>query len=340
MLLQNYWLTLAVALFLPALAWIEARADLPALRRVALAVSALVIIRLVLNWYVLDYAFGTIPLANGLVAGYAFPAAAFAFASLLFRRRDDDLLVATLEAGTVTLLALFVALEIRHWSGGGSLAQPAGFTEIALHLLTTAVQATVYLYLAQRTGRLVLVWAWKVLGGVALVWGIGVIVLNPMATGAPAGVLTLFAAYFAPACFAALAQSRMPDTRVRIGLGGYAVVAGLAWITLQIRQFFHPDGMALSVAPIEAAELWGWSGGWLAFGIGLMVQGIRTGERLLRLTALGVMGLVCIKVFAIDMSGLTGLWRVLSFLGLGMALIGLGVVYRRFVVPAQQGQTG
>jgi uncharacterized membrane protein len=49
MLLQDYWLTLAVALFLPALAWIEARADLPALRPVALAVAALVIVRLVLN---------------------------------------------------------------------------------------------------------------------------------------------------------------------------------------------------------------------------------------------------------------------------------------------------
>jgi uncharacterized membrane protein len=36
------------------------------------------------------------------------------------------------------------------------------------------------------------------------------------------------------------------------------------------------------------------------------------------------------------MSDLTGLWRVLSFLGLGLALIGLGVVHRRFVLPAKQ----
>jgi uncharacterized membrane protein len=31
------------------------------------------------------------------------------------------------------------------------------------------------------------------------------------------------------------------------------------------------------------------------------------------------------------MSGLVGLWRVLSFLGLGLTLIALGAVYRRFV---------
>jgi len=48
-----------------------------------------------------------------------------------------------------------------------------------------------------------------------------------------------------------------------------------------------------------------------------------------------VIGLVCAKVFLIDMSGLTGLWRVLSFLGL--ALIGLGAVQRRFVLPGKQG---
>ena len=54
-----------------------------------------------------------------------------------------------------------------------------------------------------------------------------------------------------------------------------------------------------------------------------MVQGIRSRQHLVRMTALGVIGLVCVKVFAVDMSGLTGLWRVLSFLGLGMALIGL-----------------
>jgi uncharacterized membrane protein len=98
--------------------------------------------------------------------------------------------------------------------------------------------------------------------------------------------------------------------------------------------------MGVNAAPIEAVELWGWSGGWLAYGIGLMAQGIRTSQRLLRLTALGVIGLVCAKVFVVDMSGLTGLWRVLSFLGLGLALICLGAVYRRFVLPAADGTSG
>jgi uncharacterized membrane protein len=339
MLLHDYWLTLAVSLFLPPLAWIEARAELPGLRPVAMAVAAVVIVRLGLNWYVLDYAFGTLPLVNGLLAGYAVPAASFAFASVVFRRRGDDRLVATLEAGAVAFFAVFVALEIRHWSGSGDLARPAGFAEAALHLLTLAVQATGYLFLAQRTGRPVLSRAWQVLGGIALAYGAALLVLNPMVTNARASVLTLGAAYLLPAGLAVLARPAAPIGKVRLALGAYAVAAGFAWITLQVRQVFHPDGMGFAGSPVEAAELWGWSGAWLAYGLGLMLQGIRSGQRLLRLTALGVIGLVCVKVFAIDMSGLTGLWRVVSFLGLGLALIGLGTVYRRFV-PVRQAADG
>jgi uncharacterized membrane protein len=174
----------------------------------------------------------------------------------------------------------------------------------------------------------------------ALTSGVAVLVFNPMVTGASAGIFALFAAYLAPGCLAVLARRSVADGDIRTGLGAYAVVAGFVWITLQIRQVFHPGGMGIYGTPIEEEELWGWSGGWLVYGIGLMVQAIRSGQRLLRLTALGVIGLVCAKVFVIDMSGLTGLWRVLSFQGLWLALIGLGLVYRRFVLPAQQGQDG
>jgi uncharacterized membrane protein len=96
--------------------------------------------------------------------------------------------------------------------------------------------------------------------------------------------------------------------------------------------------MSVIFGSIDDAELWAWSGAWLAYGVALMVLGIRTEQRLLRLAALAVVALVCLKVFLIDMADLTGLWRVLSFLGLGLALIGLGVVHRRFVLPTQKEQ--
>ena len=336
MLLHDHWLTLAIALFLPALAWIEARADLPPLRKVALVVALVVMVRLLLNWYVLDYAFGTTPVANGLIPAYAAPAAAFAFAAWLFRRRPDDMLVAPLEAGAVTFGSLFVALEIRHGFTDGVLTDSSDFNEIALHMLTMSTQAVMYLYLARRTGRPILGWAWRILGSIALLTATLLLLFNPAFTDAKAGVLSLLAAYLVPAVLAVLARRYITEPPINRVVGIYALVGGFAWITLQIRQLFHPGQMSVIDHRITDAELWSWSGAWLAYGIALMVQGIRSQEKVLRLAALGVVGLVCAKVFLIDMADLTGLWRVLSFLGLGLALIGLGVVHRRFVLPAKQ----
>jgi uncharacterized membrane protein len=104
-------------------------------------------------------------------------------------------------------------------------------------------------------------------------------------------------------------------------------------VTLSIRHAFHPERMGLGAAPIEEAELWAYSGAWIAFGAVLLLPGVRGGVRAVRLAALGVIGIATLKVFLIDMNELVGLWRVLSFLGLGLALIGLGLVYRRFVLP-------
>ncbi len=328
MLLRDQWLTLSIALLLPALAWIEARADLPPLRQVALAIAAVVLIRLAVNWYVLDYVYGTMRLAGGLFVAYGFPAVSFAVAGAMFRRRGDDPVVATLEAGACSLASAFVALEIRQSFGGETFAGSFSFSEAALHLLTMAVQATAYLAIAQRTGRGILHFVWRVLGGVALALGVVLVLGNPCLTDADAGPATLLIAYAVPACLAAFAQSRLPPSRLRDLLGVYALVAGFVWVTLQVRQIFHPGALGLLQGNVDDAELWAWSGAWLVLGLGLMAFGVWAARRRLRLAALGVIGLVCVKVFLIDMSDLAGIWRVLSFLGLGLGLIGLSLISR------------
>ena len=53
----------------------------------------------------------------------------------------------------------------------------------------------------------------------------------------------------------------------------------------------------------------------------------------IRYAGLGVMALVVVKVFVSDMSDLEGLYRILSFMGLGICLVGMGWLYTRFVQP-------
>ena len=48
---------------------------------------------------------------------------------------------------------------------------------------------------------------------------------------------------------------------------------------------------------------------------------------------LALVALTVVKLFLFDMRALDGLWRVASFLGLGLSLVAVAGVYRRFVPP-------
>ena len=327
-LLAEQWLTLAVALLLPPLAWIEARAELPPLRRVALAVGLLVLARLALNPFALGYEWGAAPVLNGLLPGYGVPAACFALAAHLFRRRADDAVVTVLETGAWALGTLLVVLEIRHWAtAGGLLVESFGLLECGLYVSAFGVLALAAERLCARRSRPVLNGAARVLGALALLGGALLLLLNPLLTGQDAGPVpvlnALLPAYAIPAALAVATRRR---GRLR---SSYALAAIFAWASLSVRHAFYPGAMALWDAPVEDAELWAYSGAWLLLGAALLAWGLRVGRRPVRLAALALVGLASAKVFAVDMAGLDGLWRVLSFLGLGLALIGLSAAYRR-----------
>jgi uncharacterized membrane protein len=342
MLLADQWLSVAIALFLPALAWVEARADLPPLRQVALAAAAFVLVRLLLNHYVVGYAFGEIPVLNGLLAAYGIPAASFALAARMFRQRGDDLTVAVLEAGSIAFATVLVVLEIRHFATYGEPFTPdTSFLEAALQIASLAILASATMRIATRLQRPVLQWGWRIQGTLALAGGIVLLVANPAVTGDPTGhwplLDWLLPAYLVPGALA-IAAIRHPATAepkaLRPVLACYALFAGFVWVTLEVRHLFHLDAMGFDTVPVQDAELWAWSGAWLAYGAVVMAVGIGMREQKLRLAALAVIGLVVAKVFLVDMGDLVGLWRVLSFLGLGLSLIALGAVYRRFVAKA------
>ena len=346
MILADQWLTMTVALLLPPLALIEARAELPALRKVALAVAGLVLTRLLLNWYVFDYALGGWPLVNTLLLTYGVPALCFALAARMFRQRADDMVVAVLESGAVAFATVLVALEIRHWAGGGRLdgEYVSGFLESGLHVSALGILALTTMRAAERLGRKVLDVAWRIQGALALFGGVLLLLANPFFNGVyihgPEVFNPLLVAYLLPALLAALALRQAPVQATRAVpkvLGLYALVAVFIWITLEIRHEFHPGRIDFFRTRVTDAELWCWSAAWLAYGIALMVGGIRMRMRALRLAALAVVGLTSAKVFLIDMAGLDGLWRAVSFLGLGLTLIGLGAVFRRFVSGQSDG---
>ena len=87
---------------------------------------------------------------------------------------------------------------------------------------------------------------------------------------------------------------------------------------------------------LSVAESYAYSAVWLGFALALFGAGIRLGKPYIRYAGLGVMVIVVLKVFLWDMSSLEGLYRIASFIGLGLCLVGIGWLYQRFVQKAEK----
>jgi uncharacterized membrane protein len=110
-----------------------------------------------------------------------------------------------------------------------------------------------------------------------------------------------------------------------------ALALALAYLSLEICRLYH--GPALTEGTTSDAEQYTYSAVWLVFGVALLAAGIFLRSLPLRAASAAVVVLTVLKVFLVDMSDLTGIYRALSFLGLGAVLIGIGWFYQRLLFP-------
>jgi len=346
MVLREAWLTVALSLELPALAWIALRLGLPGLRPVALAVAGVVMVRLLLNWELLDYPIGGPPLLNWIAYGYGIPCLAFLWSARAFRRQADDLLVAVLEAGALAFAVMLVTLELRHLAAPGPLDRATyPLLERALQALAWLAMGTV-LYL-RGPDRPVARWGARLLcggAGLAIVFG-QVLGANPLWSAEPVGewplanLLTL--AYAAPAALAALLAwdaDRRGERRIAVVAFAFVPVLLFVDLSLEVRRAFH--GSVLAYGVTTDAEWYAYSLAWLLFAGLLLGLGLRLGIAALRYASLALVLLTIAKVFLFDMSALSGLYRALSFMGLGASLLAIVWLYARFVFPQRTAPAG
>ncbi len=332
--LSNAWLTVALALHLPAMGWVEGRIRLPVLRRLALAVAGIVLVRLTLNPYLLDYPLSSTPIFNWLLYGYGAPALAFLVATRQFGGRMDDVLVSVLEAGSVAFSAMLLTFELRHALYGRLDAPLGDLGRDAAQTLLWLALAAFLLWLGERRRRPVLRWGGIILFGLATVEAVlwQALIADPLLTGEPVGRLLIFdvptLAFALPALlYAGIVGFRLGPNRLRWVARIAAAGLALLWLTLEIRHAFR--GEVLTWGETSEAEWYAYSAAWLLFaGAGLAAGLIRRNDWLRRASLAGV-GLVVGKVFLSDMAALGGVLRALSFLGLGGALVGIGFAYRR-----------
>lgn len=165
------------------------------------------------------------------------------------------------------------------------------------------------------------------LGLIRILW-FDLLILNPIFVAQQVGTIPLLnvaALHLALAAVWSWSFARAPVWRY---LG---MAFTLAAVAIAVRQAAHG---AFLTGPITTGENYGYSAALLLLALVWLSMGIRSGARDLRLAGLTLLTAVTFKVFLIDAAALDGLLRILSFLGLGVALIGIGWVYNRFLGTA------
>jgi hypothetical protein len=85
-----------------------------------------------------------------------------------------------------------------------------------------------------------------------------------------------------------------------------------------------------AVRSIEDMKQLTLSGVWLLYSVVLMVLGIARRMQSLRLAAIILYGITILKIFLYDLSDLDTLYRIFSFIGLGLILLGSSYLYQRY----------
>jgi uncharacterized membrane protein len=336
--LEKGWLTIALALMSLGTAWISMQRPIPFLRWLAAILAGIVVARIGYEPRIVGDAVGTTPIFNWLLWGYGIPALSFWGGSILLRRRGDDAPLAMVEAAAILFTVLLAFMEIRHAVNNGNVyyANPS-LVEIALQVCVALAMAIGLERLRIRTGSIVHNVAailLTVFAGLASVFGLMLLetpIIWPINVG---GIFfnLLLLGYAMPAVLALLlsyAVAGQRPTRYANTIAAFALVMALTYVTFEIRRLYH--GPILSRGPTTGAEQYTYSVAWLAFGVVLLGTGILFNSQRARLASAVVIALTIAKVFVIDISTLTDVYRALSFICLGLVLLPIGWLYQRIL---------
>ncbi|HEY0440502.1 MAG TPA: DUF2339 domain-containing protein, partial [Xanthobacteraceae bacterium] len=339
--LEQGWLTVALALMAPGIAMIAQKRPLPMLRWMVAGAAALVCARVVYEPQIVTN-LGTTPIFNWLLWGYGVPALCFWVAGYLLRQRADDVPARMLDSAAILFTVLTVTLEIRHSVGGGNIyARNSGLAELGLQASTFLAMAIGLERLRGRTHSPVHnVGAVLIAAAALLVIVFGLLLAeNPLGNNQPVGgrfFNLILLGYGLPAVLAVTLALIAKQTRpmpYRAVAAGAAVVLSIMYLTLEVRRLYQGPVIGLFGHPPGDAELWTYSAVWLGFGVLLLLVGILLRSQPARLASAAVILLTVVKVFVYDLAGIGGIWRSLSFIGLGLVLVGIGWLYQRLLFP-------
>jgi uncharacterized membrane protein len=257
----------------------------------------------------------------------------------MLRREADDVPARVVDAASILFAVLLVVFEVRHALSGDPFGRGSALAEAALNVSILLAMVIGLERLRAKSGSVVHNLGALILAGVVLAMIAQNLTIdaNPILTGEPVGgrfINLVLLGYFIPAVLAGALAVLTYGSRpywYSVTAAATALALALAYISLEICRLYH--GPVLTEGPTSDAEQYTYSAVWLLFGVALLGGGLWLRSLPLRIASAAVLVLTVLKVFLIDMSNLTGIYRALSFLGLGAVLIGIGWLYQRLLFP-------
>jgi len=282
----------------------------------------------------------TVPIVAWPLFQLGIPAILFLSSAHLLRQQNDGWLVRLFEVIAIILVAVmgyYVTRNSLH-PDENVLFIKAGFIERGIVTNILFSYGLLGLWIGRRFGRIAFSGSGVVICSVAIfrILYFDMLIYNPLWHSQEIAGIAILNSLWLPFGLTILWSYL---SRQELAASGWyksatymnTFMLGLVFVllSLQVRHFFH--GEYLNIGTTTHAEVYAYSAAWLVFGLGLLFGGILQRNRMLRYAALSVISLTVGKVFLYDASELEGLYRVFSFFGLGLCLIGLSYFYARFV---------
>ncbi|TCQ12424.1 putative membrane protein [Rhizobium sp. PP-F2F-G36] len=283
-------------------------------------------------------ALGRTPVLNALLPGYGIPALFALWSAYTLRDWPSDRLRNTLQAIASLFGLLTLAILVRHAMNGGQLQGGApSLSEQSIYTLLVIGASAILMRLDLSRPGSFFRYGSIGLGAISLLMTLSahLVGLNPYLTGELLGPYPLFdlllIGYLLPglayAALARMAVGRRPPAFVA-ALATAAAVLVFTWATLSVRRAWQGPSIA-DWKGFLAGETYTYSVVWLALGVLLLVASLRFHSRSMRIVSGVLVFVTVLKVFLFDMANLEGLLRALSFMGLGIVLIGIGLFYQK-----------
>ena len=224
----------------------------------------------------------------------------------------------SLRLGMTPISAAHIAIAL----GFITIAIPLRFDEFSITIGWMA-EAAALLVLAMQPLSAPARRAFRILGSIAL--GLALFRLLLIDRFHPAHIFWNMRALLyamAVAIFAgiSLAASRSRNAHLWRFATTMAHALALIGLTAEVRDAFRGASIVRNFAM---------SALWMAYGAVLMVAGFRLRQSFLRWLALALLGITTVKVFLVDLSQLERIYRVASFLALGVLLLAISFAYQR-----------